>query len=91
MYILARNDYNKSAECAVVVYNLDGERVADIPIEHWGTQGVLLSGTSHRDNVRVSPDGDIYVATATRPDGYRIEKYSWNKQRGSQTVSSWPR
>jgi len=75
----------------VVVYNLDGERVADIPIEHWGTQGVLLSGTSHRDNVRVSPDGDIYVATATRPDGYRIEKYSWNKQRGSQTVSSWPR
>ncbi len=76
IYIFAREDYAQpDAPAAVLVYDQSGDLVANVPIAHWGSRDVFLEGRP----IRVGPTGDIYVASATYEEGYRIEEYSWQK------------
>jgi hypothetical protein len=65
---------------AVQVYAPDGQFICEVSLRLCGGQGVCLGREFARQLVRVDSAGDIYVASATVREGYRIEKYSWQER-----------
>jgi hypothetical protein len=63
----------------VRVHSPDGRLLAEVRLQRWGSSDVFLGTAFPRQLVRVDAEGDIYVASASLKEGYRIERYSWRK------------